>query len=100
MERLLERILPTPKKRIEAKGGNIAYVEPGKAPVELGKPTSSAIVEAVSIMTNAPVVVVDASGKETRSSKLYRAKRPLRRLRRRVCPRPLLTGEQFREYFT
>jgi hypothetical protein len=105
MKRFLERLCPTPSRRIEVDATHdMRFVEPGEAPVKLGKvkPGSwgaCAAVESASVFFRASVVRVDASGRETRSSRLYRARAPLRRVKEKLRPRRLLTGRQFREYF-
>lgn len=102
MERLFRKILPTPEKRIQVAGdGRAVFIEPGSEPFEVGQLSEKNIkgMEAFSIMVDAPFVAVDSSGVETKASRVYRAKEPLRKVKNKLHPPRLLTGEQFKEYF-
>lgn len=102
---LLEKLLPTPKRRIEVDYyGRYRLVEPGEEPKELGKlrvdidPPTPIIT--YSIMLAAPIVGIGRSGVETDASRIRRATKPIQRVKEVVSPPKLISGKELFDLLT
>lgn len=102
---LLERLLPTPEKRVEIDYyGRYRLIEPGQEPWELGKIRldidSPAPIIVSSIMFDAPIVGIGKSGVETDASRIRRATEPIQRVKEVVFPPKLISGKELFDLLT
>lgn len=95
-EKILEKIAPTPERRVEIDFyWKMKYIKPGEGidrGVRLKSRETSMGPVIFSIIVNAPIVSLDRNGIETPRSRVRRLTAPLQRFREVVCPRPITSA--------